>query len=87
MPELSRFYGIIIYMFAKDHNPPHFHAKYGEFMALIEIKTGELLAGGLPRRALRLVQDWAELHRSELLLNWEKGQSDSPEFAKIEPLK
>jgi len=74
-------------MFAKDHNPLHFHSRYGEFMALIEIKTGEIIAGGLPRRALRLVQDWAELHKSELLLNWEEGQSDSPKFASIEPLK
>jgi hypothetical protein len=86
MPELSRFYGIIIYMFAKDHNPPHFHAKYGEYIGIIDIKTGELMEGELPRRALRLVQDWAELHRIELMANWEAAQSDSPEFKRIEPL-
>ena len=86
MPELSRFYGIIIYMFAKDHNPPHFHAKYGEFIGIIAIKTGELIEGELPRRALRLVQDWAELHRRELLTNWEAAQSDNPEFKRIDPL-
>ncbi|MBF9254705.1 DUF4160 domain-containing protein [Pontibacter sp. 172403-2] len=87
MPELSRFYGIIIYMFVKDHNPPHFHAKYGEFIGVIDIRTGEIIEGDLPRRALRLVQDWAELHRIELMANWEAAQSDSPELNKIEPLR
>lgn len=86
MPELSRFYGIIIYMFVKDHNPPHFHAKYGEFMGILDIRTGELIEGELPRRALRLVQDWTELHKEELILNWESAQSDNPEFKRIEPL-
>jgi hypothetical protein len=86
MPELSRFYGIIIYMFAKDHNPPHFHAKYGDYRAIIDIHKGEIVDGELPRRALRLVQDWAELHKDELLLNWETAQSDNPEFKRIEPL-
>ncbi|MGB3781275.1 MAG: DUF4160 domain-containing protein [Tunicatimonas sp.] len=86
MPEVSRFYGIIIYMYAKDHSPPHFHAKYAEHWAVIEIKTGDVMEGGLPRRALRLVQDWAELHKEELTENWNNGQSESPNFIKIEPL-
>lgn len=86
MPELSRFYGIIIYMFAKDHNPPHFHAKYGEFVGIIDIRTGEIIEGALPRRALRLVQDWAELHKEELMINWKSAQSDNPTFKRIEPL-
>lgn len=86
MPEISRFYGIIIYMFAKDHNPPHFHAKYGDQIGVINIKTAEIIEGELPRRALRLVQDWAELHKTELLENWNSAQSDNPEFKKIEPL-
>ena len=86
MPELSRFYGIIIYMFVKDHNPPHFHAKYGEFMGIVNIQTGELIDGELPRRALRLVQDWTELHKAELIKNWQSAQSDNPEIVKIEPL-
>ncbi len=55
MPELSRFYGIVIYMFAKDHLPPHCHVKYAEFRGLIDIRTGEIIEGYLPRRALRLV--------------------------------
>lgn len=74
------------YMFAKDHNPPHFHAKYGEYMGIMDINKGELIEGELPRRALRLVQEWAELHKAELLLNWETAQSDNPEFKRIEPL-
>lgn len=87
MPEICRFYGIIIYMFVKDHAPPHFHAKYGEFRALININSGELIEGNLPRRALRLVQDWTELHREELNKNWIESQKDNPEIAKIDPLK
>lgn len=86
MPELSRFYGIIIYMFAKDHSPPHFHAKYGEFMGIIDITSGEIIAGELPRRALRLIQDWTELYKEELISNWNSAQSDNPELKRIEPL-
>lgn len=73
-------------MFAKDHNPPHFHAKYGEYMGIVDIRTGELIEGELPRRALRLVEDWTELHKEELLFNWKSAQSDNPEFKRIEPL-
>jgi len=87
MPELSRFYGIIIYMFAKDHSPPHCHVKYGEYMGLINIRTGEVIEGKLPRRALRLVQDWIEIHQEELEKNWEEAQTDHPNFQKIEPLE
>ena len=67
MPEISRFYGIIIRMHAQDHPPPHFHADYGGQMAQIDIHTAEILEGSLPRRALRLVQDWTEVHRQALL--------------------
>ena len=87
MPELSRFYGIIIYMFAKDHLPPHFHAKYNEYKALIDIYTGDILEGHLPRRATRLVQDWAELHLEELVRNWKESRKDNPSFRKIKPLE
>jgi hypothetical protein len=87
MPEISRFYGIIIYMFAKDHNPPHFHAKYGDQIGIFNIATGTLMEGKLPKRAIRLVEDWIELHRDELIENWKTSQSDSPEFKKIEPLQ
>jgi len=63
MPELSRFFGITIYMFYEDHAPPHFHARYGEFEALIRA----ILDGKLPVRALGLVVEWASLHQEELL--------------------
>jgi hypothetical protein len=86
MPEISRFFGIIIAMFAKDHVPPHFHAKYGEFKATFDISTGELLDGNLPRRAIRLVQDWAELHKEELIENWVESQKNNPDIKPIEPL-
>ncbi len=86
MPEISRFFGIIIAMFAKDHVPPHFHAKYGKFKATFDINTGELLDGNLPRRAIRLVQDWAELHKEELIENWVESQKNNPDIKPIEPL-
>jgi hypothetical protein len=73
-------------MFAKDHHPPHFHAKYGEFVGVFDIRKGEIIEGALPRRALRLVQDWAELHKEELMINWKSAQSDNPTFKLIEPL-
>ena len=63
MPEISRFLGIIIAMYYNDHAPPHFHARYGEFEAVIAIATGDVVAGSLPRRALALVREWRELHR------------------------
>jgi hypothetical protein len=87
MPEVSRFYGIVVYMFAKDHAPPHFHAKYGEYIGLIDIRTGEMFEGNLPRRALRLLQAWVEIHAEELAQNWAQGQTDSPDFQKIDPLR
>ena len=86
MPELSRFYGITIYMYAKDHAPPHIHARYGDDFAVFDIQTGVISDGKLPRRAQRLVQDWIELHQAELEKNWKESQSDNPSFAKIEPL-
>ena len=73
-------------MYADDHAPPHFHARYAENQALIDIATGEMISGSFPRRALRLVQDWAELHRDELLFNFEESQKDEPNFKKIQPL-
>ena len=87
MPEISRFFGIIIAMFAKDHAPPHFHARYGDFNALFSIATGELIEGYMPRRAVRLVQDWAELHRPELLNNWHESLKDNPNIKPIAPLE
>jgi len=82
MPEISRFYGIIVYMFFNDHNPPHFKVKYGEFEANIRISNGEILNGDLPVSKLKLVRAWAEIHKDELQKMW-----DSKEFHKIEPLR
>ncbi|HJX10267.1 MAG TPA: DUF4160 domain-containing protein, partial [Candidatus Binatia bacterium] len=71
MPEISRFFGIIIAMFYDEHNPPHFHARYGEHRVEIAIDTLSVLVGRLPPRALGLVMEWAALHRAELLADWE----------------
>ncbi len=85
MPTISAFYGIIIQMYWNEHNPPHFHAKYGEFEALIGIKDFSLIQGKLPSKALALVIEWASIHQEELLQNWELGKQDNS-FKKIEPL-
>lgn len=86
MPEICRFYGIIIKMFFEDHNPPHFHAGYGSFEALIEIDTLAVIGGKLPPRALGLVMEWAALHQKELILLWQNAREQKP-LGKIEPLK
>lgn len=70
MPELCRFYGIIIRMFWEDHAPPHFHAVYGSHEALVEISSSEIIAGSLPLGAHSLVRQWTDLHRAELLEDW-----------------
>ena len=67
MPTISTFYGILIRMFFNDHAPPHFHARYGEFEATIDIDTQGVIQGELPRRALSLVQEWAMIHRECLM--------------------
>jgi hypothetical protein len=74
VPTISRFYGIVIRMYFADHPPPHFHAVYAGQEAVIDIATSEVLRGGLPERALRLVREWAALHRDELMANWTRLQ-------------
>jgi hypothetical protein len=86
MPEISRFYGIIIKMYFADHAPPHFHAEYGEDQALIDIYTLALIAGKLPPRAMGLVVEWASLHQDELKDLWHKAEDLQP-LGKIVPLK
>lgn len=73
MPIISRFYGLIVKMFfaLAEHNPPHIHVVYGDMDALFNIQTGELMEGDLPPRALVMVKEWIDLHRSELLEMWE----------------
>jgi len=85
MPELSRFLGISILMYFNDHAPPHFHVKYNEFRASVEISTLSILDGELPPRVHGLAIEWAELHRDELLLNWNTLR-ESGVYRKIEPL-
>ncbi|GAB0057914.1 hypothetical protein SIID45300_02248 [Candidatus Magnetaquicoccaceae bacterium FCR-1] len=86
MPELSHFFGIIIRMFCNDHEPPHFHAIYGEFEALIQINTLEVLRGQLPNRALALVLEWAANHREALRQDWELARTGHAPLP-IEPLE
>jgi hypothetical protein len=85
MPELSRFLGISILMYFNDHTPPHFHVKYNEFRASVEISTLSVVEGEIPPRVHGLVTEWAELHRDELLANWNTLR-ESGEYRKIEPL-
>lgn len=85
MPEISRFYGIVIAVFFDEHNPPHFHARYGADKAAIDIRSLEVLEGKLPRRGLRMVLEWAEEHQDELMANWELVRAGS-QPRKIEPL-
>ena len=86
MPRISEFYGIVIEMYYGDHAPPHFHARYGGDSAKIAIETGELIAGSLPSRALRLVREWVEQHRAELEANWQRATNHKQPEA-IEPLR
>jgi len=85
MPTLSTFYGILIQMFWNDHAPPHFHVRYAEYRAQIDIGDLQIIEGSLPKRALDLVLEWAKQHQDELKENWELCvRRQSPK--KIDPL-
>lgn len=86
MPEVSRFFGIVVAMFYNEHSPPHFHAKYGDDQASIRIDNGEILEGHLGPRALRLVAEWRMLHQTELIEDWNRAQARQP-LNKIAPLE
>jgi hypothetical protein len=86
LPELTRFFGIIISMHYNDHSPPHFHAKYVDMQVSIRIKDGLVIDGSLGARALRLVEEWRILHKAELLDDWSLAQARQP-LVKIEPLE
>jgi len=89
LPEISRFFGIIIRMYVESsvpHHRPHFHAYYQNYIAIYTIESIELISGSLPLRQQRLVEAWAELHQGELLDNWERLQSGQMPY-KIAPLK
>jgi hypothetical protein len=85
MPRISDFFGVSISMYFNDHSPPHFHAEYGDDEASFLIDTLELERGALPRRARAMVVEWASLHRSELLADWEKAREGLP-LDDIDPL-
>ena len=86
MPTISAFFGILIRMYFNDYPPPHFHARYNEDEAVISIETLMVLEGKRPRRALSLVLEWAELHRDELLADWELCRAQA-QPVKIAPLE
>jgi hypothetical protein len=85
MPEISRFFGIVIAMFYKEHEPPHFHAKYAGQWASFSIEELQMIEGSLPSRAISLVLEWAFQHREELKANWGKAQRKET-LEKIKPL-
>jgi len=85
MPAISAFYGIIIYMWYDDHNPPHFHAEYGEYTALFNF-DGDIIDGDFPAKKHKLISAWAEIHREELDANWKLAKSNNETFI-IAPLK
>ncbi len=86
MPEISRFFGIVVKMYFNDHLPPHFHAEYGEFLAELSIETLDVLRGYLPQRVLGLVLEWAAIHRDELRADWELARAKEP-LSSIAPLE
>ena len=86
MPEISRFLGIIIAMFYKEHNPPHFHVRYNKYKAIISIKNLAILEGSLPPKVLGLVIEWASIHKKELVENWQLSEQFK-ELKKIPPLE
>lgn len=82
MPELSRFLGIIITMYYNDHPPPHFHVRYNQQKAIIDIETLSILEGKLSPRILGLVVEWAAIHQAELMQNWQLARLQTP----LEPI-
>jgi hypothetical protein len=86
VPTISRFYGIDIFMWFNDHEPPHFHARYGAYEAKIAIESGEVLSGELPGRALKLVRKWQSVSKPALMRNWVRARDQQP-LEGIEPLR
>jgi hypothetical protein len=85
MPEISRFFGIVVRMHFEDHMPPHFHALYGEHEVEVEIDGPRVLAGSLPPRALGMAMEWASLHQDELKMDWQRASTRQP-LHRIDPL-
>lgn len=85
MPVISRFFGIVVYIFWRDHAPPHFHAKYQDNEVTINIETGEV-TGQMSRRALRMLEEWRQMHKNELLEDWHLAEAKQS-LKRIEPLE
>ena len=85
VPEISRFLGIVIRMFYRDHAPPHFHAYYGDYEIVVEIESG-LINGMFPKRAMKAVIEWQALHRADLLEDWKLAEAEKP-LKPISPLE
>ena len=85
MPVISRFFGIVVYIFWRDHAPPHFHAKYQDNEVTINIETGEV-TGQMSRRALRMLEEWRQMHKNELLEDWHLAETKRS-LKRIEPLE
>jgi hypothetical protein len=86
MPEISRFFGIVVAMYYNDHPPPHVHAYYHDFMIQVSIASGARRSGEFPAKAERLLMEWLNLHREELLANWELARRRRP-LRRIDPLE
>jgi hypothetical protein len=86
MPEISRFFGMVIAMYYNDHDPPHFHVRYGGRKGIIAIDPPAVLGGDLPPRASALTLEWAMLHRDELLADWVRSKHHMP-LDRIPPLE
>lgn len=85
MPEISRFLGIVIYMYFNDHNPPHFHVKYEKYFASVDVENLTIINGSLPPRVYSLVVEWAVIHKKELIKDWNLAKNmQAPR--KIDPL-
>lgn len=85
MPVISRFFGIVIFMFWREHRPPHFHARYADDEIVVEIRSGRVAGGAMSKRALALVQEWRKLRKAELLREWELAGQKKALFP-IKPL-
>jgi hypothetical protein len=86
VPEISRFFGIVVSMYFEDHGPPHLHARYGSDQVSVAIETMEVLSGALPPRALALLVEWTAIHKEELVEDWSRARSGQP-LVRIEPLR
>ena len=85
MPIISRFFGIIIYMYWRDHAPPHFHAKYGGQEITVEIESG-IITGKMSKRAIAMIQEWRESHMDELITDWKLAE-EKKTLNRIDPLE